>query len=297
MKINPFSIIRFNFVMIFIPFLSKLREPLSRKFVLILLIAGLIPNLKAAFEKKDVGAVSIALGNATVAIDTFKTALYQNPACLSGNKFCRLMFSYQNYYGLADINEIDISVEWQLFQHPIAFAFNRFGNHIYQEVQFTTGSFIKIFDSFKIGLSGQLYSLSISGYGQSVSWGCNLAFLYYFTNSLSVGALVTNINGPVIGTGREKLPQTMSVGICYLSGENSTVSFEVFRDIQFEPEYRAGFSYQLMTAFILRGGMEDRLQSYACGFGLNYSWFEFDYAIKIHQILGVSHIISLSLCL
>ena len=260
-------------------------------------LSGWINYTQAAFEKKDVGAACAAMGNSTVAIPHFKSALYQNPSSLSIDNHISLMFSYQNFYGISDINEIDILFECQLFQHPFAFAVNRFGNQIYQEVQFTTGSLIDVSEAFQIGFSAQLYYLTISGYGGAMSWGFNLASRYDFTRSLSIGALVTNINGPIIGHAREKLPQTLSVGICYRSSKKTFVSFEVFRDIRFEPEYRAGFSYQLMTMFTLRGGIEDRLQSYACGFGFNSAWIQFDYAIKIHQILGISHIISLELCL
>ena len=122
-----------------------------------------------------------------------------------------------------------------------------------------------------------------------------ISFLYQFLPRLSIGAMFTNLNQPEISKANEELPQNMSVGFCYYPIEYMIISFELHRDIHFSQEYRAGFSYDIMPSFSIRAGIENNIETYSLGFGLNTKWVGCDYAVKIHQILGVSHILTLQI--
>ena len=87
---------------------------------------------------------------------------------------------------------------------------------MYQEYQFNMGSAYKFNDEASMGISLQYYLLNIINYGNQWSWGINIGFQYLITKELSIGALVANINKPVMGISNEKLPQTLSLGFCYI---------------------------------------------------------------------------------
>ena len=297
LKIFRISIYHFLFSLDFIKLLNRFRSNLHLYSIIIIGFICCIPDVKGAFDKKEVGASSFALGNAVVAIDQYLFALYYNPAALSTEGKFQTAFSIQNYFGIGDLNAIDIMINFSLFKHPFSFAINRFGNRYYQEIQLTAASRYELFEKCSIGFSVQYYLLSIQNHGQSLSWGVNISALYNLTPNVSIGALVTNLNQPVISSTLEKIPQTMSLGFCYNPVSDLEFSFEVFQDIRFDQEYRAGVSYQVIPLLKLRAGIEDQLNVYSYGFGINMAWMIFDYGLRNHPVLGISHIVTLSILL
>jgi hypothetical protein len=255
------------------------------------------PEVKSAFEKKEAGASSSAIGNAAVAIDGFIFALYYNPAALSTSEKIHTAFTVQNFFSISDLNSVDLIMDFTLADYPFSLAINRFGNRLYHELQFTLGSRIEVVKDFAIGFSLQSYILAIKGYGHTITWGANVGILYKFLPLLSVGALVTNINRPGISATKEQLPQTMSIGLCYLPTEKLMLSFEIFQDIKYQPEFRAGCEYHVIPLLTIRAGVEDQLDSFCYGLGIHINWIAIDYSLRTHPVLGLSHIATLSLIL
>ena len=75
------------------------------------------------------------------------------------------------------------------------------------------------------------------------------------------------------------------------------VLLAVYRDLHFETDYRAGFSYQPIKQFVFRCGLEDSTDTISLGVGVIVSHYLFDYAVKIHRQLGLSHTASLNIIL
>jgi len=287
----------FYFSLNLLKFLITFRSYTIMHFLILIVFNCLVMELKGAFDKKEVGASSFALGNAAVGIDHYLFAIYYNPAALSTEFPFQTAFSYQNFFGIGELNAVDLMINFKLSGHPFSFAINRFGNGQYQEVQITAASRYEIVETCAIGISVQNYILAIQKYGQAVAWGINFSALYKLLPELSIGALVTNLNRPVISEAREKLPQTMSLGFCYYPVPDLMMSFEFFQDIRFDQEYRAGCSYRVISFLTIRAGIEDQLNIYSYGLGVNINWIDFDYSLRNHPVLGISHIITFSLVL
>jgi len=287
----------FQFSLDFFKFSVTFRSCTIICVIIMIVINCFVPEVNGAFEKKEVGASSFALGNAAVGIDQYLFALYYNPAALPTEHKFQMAFSYQNYFGIGELNAVDLMIIFNLAGHPFSFAINRFGNRQYQEVQFTAASRYEIVENCAIGISVQSYVLSIQHYGQALAWGINFSALYKLRPDLSIGALVTNLNQPVISEAREKLPQTMSLGFCYYPVPDLMMSFEFFQDMRFDQEYRAGCSYNVISFLTIRAGIEDQLNIYSYGLGVNINWINFDYTLRNHPVLGISHLITLSLVL
>ncbi|MCK5034241.1 MAG: hypothetical protein KAS18_11420 [Calditrichia bacterium] len=249
-------------------------------------------NGSTAFEKSEIGAAQIAMGNAGVAVFYSPHIVYYNPALLFLSDNLQIVMTYQNYYGLHDLNEIDISSSFPLGDFGFSLALNRFGNEYYQEVKITAGSGFEIAKDCALGISTQCYFLRIHNYGQEMSWGINMSFFYNLLPGLSVGALATNINQPEIAEINENLPLSFNLGFCYQPMDEMILVFEIYRDIRFEQEYRAGLSYRIYSPLIFRMGIEDKKDTYSFGVGIITGWIDIDYALRVHHSLGASHIIS-----
>jgi len=274
-------------------------RPVCKTIIYIILIGYLFccPVAKGAFEKKEVGASSFAIGNAAVAIENNMFAIYYNPAALVPSEPSRIAFTFQNFYGISDLNAMDLSSCFSLADHPFSIAFNSFGDQKYHEFQFSVGSSFNIIENGSVGTSIQCYMLSIYGYGQTTTWGINLGILYKFLPGLTIGTMVTNLNQPSISESKDQLPQTMSMGCSYYPVNNLMLSLEIFQDLRYEPEFRAGFTYQVMPVLTIRIGLEDQLNIYCYGLGIQVGRLFVDYALRTHSVLGISHIVTLIITL
>jgi hypothetical protein len=265
---------------------------LKKKQIIILIFFG-PAFLYAAFENIEVGAQPLALGNACTALVESPFALYYNPANIHHISSFQFAFSYQNYYGIPEINQLNLIANGHIKEWPLSLGVNRFGNNLYQELQLTIGSSYKLINQASIGLSIQYYYLQITNYGQSSTWGVNLGFQYNLVKNLDMGIQVSNINQPVLGKAKEKLPQCFSMGFCYRPLSTLSLLMEFFRDVSFDQDYRAGIEYNLSKNFVLRMGIIDQYNTYNLGFGIILKNLVIGYALLNHQVLGVSHVISM----
>jgi hypothetical protein len=253
---------------------------------------ALLAVTQGAFEKLEAGAGPLAMGKACVAIQDLPYAIFFNPANLPGDQF-QLALDYQNYYGIKDLNQVDLVVNIPLGLVPFSFGFSSFGNTLYREMQLTTAGLFRMASKFSLGLSLQYYFCSIKNYGSQATWGFNLGLAYTLIDNLKIGSQITNLNQPTISRTREKLPQTFSVGMNYTATRLLSLNFELFRDSRYEQEYRFGADYQISSLFHIRAGIIDRVNNFSGGCALQIGTFIFEYALVSHQTLGASHITSL----
>lgn len=251
----------------------------------------------SAFEKLEAGAQPISMGNAIVAMSGSPYAIYYNPAALSDNTKFEIALSHQLLFGMKDLAQTDMIINYSIAGHPFSLAMSQLGNGPYREIQFCAGSKYNITPTCAIGGSIHYYQLSISHYGQQGTWGLNLAIYYDLVPGLHLGAFVTNLNQPRISETEEQLPQTMNLGFSYEPVNELTICFALFRDIHFSQDYRVGLSYQILPVLSFRAGIEDQTNTYNFGLGIDTRWVDFDYALRVHQFLGTSHVFTLMVTL
>lgn len=249
-------------------------------------------SLFASFEKKEAGAREQSLGNAIVALGNSPFALLYNPANIHSIASFNVYTSYRNFYALPGIYQADIVANTSIYGIGAAFAVSKYGNDLYSEMEIRTGGSYNIVENLSLGMSLQGYILSIKNYGDAQSWGLNLGIQYEYLEKLSFGAFITNINNPQIGSAKEELPQTFSLGFKYSMVERATLFFELFRDVKHEQDYRGGFEYEPYDKIFLRVGVMDNTNTYSFGVGSSIGFLKFDYALIDHSVLGISHAIT-----
>jgi len=250
-------------------------------------------SLYASFEKREAGAREQSLGNSVVALDNTPFAIIYNPANIRPGPAFNVYANYRNFYGLPGIYQADIVANTPIYGIGFAFAVSKYGNDLYSEVEISAGGSYNITENLSLGIGLQGYFLSIKNYGDSQSFGLNLGFQYEYLETLSIGAFITNINNPRIGSVEEELPQTFSLGFKYDLMKRASLFFELFRDVKHEQDYRGGFEYEPYDNIFLRVGIMDNTSSYSFGFGSSINFLIFDYALIDHSVLGISHAITI----
>jgi len=260
------------------------------KFIILLLL--LYVSVHGAFDVDTPSASVHAMGCAVVAMPANPFALSSNPANIINNQ-ANLAVSCRNFYNLPQINQIEINTNLQPLGYPVSLTLSRFGNKLYQEIAIGIGLAYQPISAMNFGFSLNFYSLSIENYGMDHTIGLNLGIAYRLFEQFHLGAKIANINRPVIGRTREKLPQYFRLGLFFTPLHPFTIAAEIFRDVRYTMDYRIGLSYKFDLPIIIRIGIRDDVNSYCFGFGMQLQSFNIDYAVKIHTMLGVSHLLSL----
>lgn len=265
---------------------------LTKKTVVIIFLS--VSLLWAAFEKNPGGAAVSGLGNAAVALPDNPFAIFFNPAQIN-HSANSVFFSYRNYYGIPDISRYSLAANFRLFKQPLSAAFDSYGNNLYNETTMSIGAGKQIYENISLGVTARFYSLAIKNYGSSAAFGLDLGMAYQPHPNFILAAAASNLNRPTIGRVQEELPQSFSLGFAYFPEAKLQILFELFRDVHFEQDYRAGAEYALFDNFDLRLGVIDKTDTFTLGAGFNSGTFKADYAIMVHSLLGPSHAFSLGI--
>jgi hypothetical protein len=254
-------------------------------------------NCPAAFEFIGVGAEPLALGNAMVAYRYSTYAVYYNPANITADRKPQIQLDYRSFYGLSFPNQTSVLIQYPVQSVPFAICCIHLGDRIYREMHLALGSSYTYHEKLSMGISLNLYYLNISSYSTSLSAGINLGFAYPLSDRFTMGVLITNVNQPKFSIINEKLPQIFTLGWCYNLQQNIIFCCDLFRDVKYEQDYRAGISVKLQSALTLRFGLEDKSNTCTMGLGLTFKRLKFDYTLILHNTLGLSQATSLQLTL
>jgi hypothetical protein len=133
------------------------------------------------------------------------------------------------------------------------------------------------------------YRLAIQGYGSASTLGVDLGFLWIPSRDVQIGFSGTNVNAPVIGRSRERLPQTIGVGGSYAPTPGLLILCDIVKDVRYPAELRLGIEYSPAAPVALRAGAGRDPATFGGGIGLNLYPFVIDYSVVRHQALGFTH--------
>jgi hypothetical protein len=88
----------------------------------------------------------------------------------------------------------------------------------------------------------------------------------------------------------------MKAGISYKPIVGLMLNLETQKDIDFPATVRAGVEYEIVKNFYLRTGVSTKPYINYFGMGLHKKKFHFDYALRTHTALGLSHHLSVAVC-
>ncbi|MGD0338335.1 MAG: hypothetical protein ABSB78_06070 [Bacteroidota bacterium] len=262
---------------------------------LVLLFLFLPISLHAGFERSFRPASAFSMGTSGAASYGFGRWLV-NPASLAKTEYIYLLGSFNPApFGITELKETGAGGAFDTKAGGFGASASAFGYELYQEFTGRISWGRSIGSIFDIGLSLSYYHLSIQNYGSGGTTGLDAGVITHFGSSIRAGFVVTNINNPRIGSSREPLPQTITIGTAIDLLPHVSISAELFKDFQFPVSMKYGLEYMPLNALSFSVGTSSEPSIIAGGFGFSFSYFHIEYAIQYHQPLGISHYVTLAI--
>ncbi len=262
-----------------------------RKFKKISLLFFLLflwgQQAEAAFELQPAGVWQRALGNAGLASGPLDFMAYNNPARLGSGAKPLLSLLYRNYYGLADLNRLALSLSVPLRDMGLGLDIMRLGNKSYSATTVSAGVAIRLESGFMLGLSVNTYILEIRNYGYDAAFGLQLAMQYRIGDHLNMAVVTGNLNEPVLGAGHEAIPVFGRVGLAWQATDRVSLYTDALYERQWDTFF--GLSFRINDHFRLMTGTQYLTNGLSAGFLLNMDKIRLGYALELHPELSYSH--------
>lgn len=252
-------------------------------------------TVDASFELKGSSARVQGLGLAYVGLANTPEAIFINSSGLAQLKGFASSIYYTRPFGIKELNYGSIVATMSTPLANVALGCLNFGNELYNELSFILAFARHYRNNFFYGINLHYMKLQIAGYGSDFSFAFDGGFLAKLNDHLGWGFFATNITRTRIGNSKDQLPQTICSGFSYAPCHDLVLNIDIFKDVNFPIELRLGIEYRLLNRLALRTGIVSEPTQFACGIGFFFSRFTVDYAMTTHQILGLSHHVSLQL--
>ncbi|MBA4312662.1 MAG: hypothetical protein C0417_08530 [Chlorobiaceae bacterium] len=249
---------------------------------------------ECGFEKSSLGARAYGMGCALTADVGDVWSIVSNPAGIASIDNIKFGCAYTpQVLGMSEL-----STQAVVGNIPVSFGvfgclIQSYGFKMYREITATISYGANISALF-LGINLNYYHLSIERYGSNATFGCDAGINIPLSEKIRCGMSTRNINSPSIGKAKEKLPQSISLGVDYKPFDNLQIVLDAYKETSFDPSLRTGIEYWLVDAFAIRAGLIEYPMQYSAGFGIRISVFQIDYASNRHIDLGWTHTISLS---
>jgi hypothetical protein len=246
--------------------------------------------LNNAFERHAQSAQAIALAHAFTAACDGVDAIRFNPAALSLVDQNYLALGYERTFaGIEGLHNITLGYTRPAFWGGLGIQLSEFGFSEQKEQAITVAYGSGFNESFKFGVSGDIYVIDNERTGRSYALGVNFGLLGKLYRKWSLGVFLQNINRPAFGSEEyTELPAEIKAGIAYepFEGILSEVDFSI-KDDAIRMHFAGEF--QLFDMLYLRSGVKSNPMVVAGGAGIVYKFIHFDYSAEFIPELPLSH--------
>lgn len=257
---------------------------IKKIFVMIILTACFV------FSQFNPGAKQIALSNSDIALSNDVFCLFSNPAGIAQINWREAGIFYSpSPFGMTELANGFFAYNEPSSLGNFGLGIMTYGFELYRENKISIAYAYNYNNFFFAGFTLNYNTLSIQNYGSDQSITLNLGGLVYLMDNTRFAFSLTNINRGSYGEEKDQIPVLYSVGFSYDILNNISVNFSVEKEIRYNSSAQFGINYDLMEYVSLRTGFSTYPKRFSAGLGINYSFFEFDYAMFNHQELGFTH--------
>jgi len=252
----------------------------------------------SAFEPFAEGARSAGRGEAVVACAGDAWIAFLNPAALPTVKERRLGLTLVPHrFGLKELGRAAFVYLEPFPWGGLSLGGTKTGFELYRELAVRGACGISLPAGIQIGIALTWYHLRIAGYGSASTVGLDAGLRVVLSDGFTYGVTASNINAPLIGRAREKLPQAFSTGIMIRPLESVHLSLDLAKDVGHPASLKMGVEISMLEMLALRCGTSTDPSTVACGLGITPLFMQIDYALTYHPVLGMTHFFSFSLSL
>ncbi|MGB5872831.1 MAG: hypothetical protein WBG01_08600 [Bacteroidota bacterium] len=253
---------------------------------------------RSAFEPFAEGARSAGRGEAVAACAGDAWIAFLNPAALPTVKERMLGLTLvPDRFGLRELGRAAFVYVEPFPWGGLSLGGTKTGFELYRELAVRVACGVSLPGAFQIGIALTWYHLWIARYGSAWTVGVDAGLRVVLSDGFTYGVTASNINAPVIGSAREKLPQAFSTGIMVSPLESVHLSLDLAKDVRFPASLRMGVEISMLEMLALRCGTSTDPSMVACGLGVTALFMQIDYAMTYHSVLGMTHFFTFSLSL
>ncbi len=245
---------------------------------------------RGAFELlgDDLGSLGIAGAGCAGSRDA--GIIGRNPALLGYVSIPGLELFQRRLYNMKELRQSQVLLQGRILNNGFQSGFHDFGNKLYRETAIALSAGRIIAGKVSVGVRFTAFNLYIKDNGSSWAGGMRGGIVWRPLPEFALGLTGDNLNRPVIGACRERLPVRFQGGVSYFPGEWLSLYADIFKEERFPAEYRAGLEYRGFKRLVFRGGLSDRPARFSAGFDMSAGRFRLCYSFQTHHQLGVTHI-------
>ncbi|NQW43089.1 MAG: hypothetical protein HQ463_06620 [Bacteroidetes bacterium] len=250
-------------------------------------------NLFATGYLPSVGSEANALGGCSLLGNNAFCAI-NNPSLICWQKEPILGVVFRNYYGVKDINQLNIA--GLIPYKNVGYGFNifSFGNGIFKQQSIGASASYALNKQLNIGMGADYQSIAVRNYGQNSVLTIHGGISAKINNKLQIAFHVFNpMRAKFSAYKDERIQSAYKFGLSYLVSIPITTYLEVEKNNLYKANLKASLNYQLKNKFNIRCGFSTTQPQFGFGIGYKYHNLNIDAACVIHQFIGVSNNISL----
>ena len=268
------------------------------------------------------GARNAAMAGSEVAHPENAWTIFTNPAGLSGVSGITGVFSYENALGQSflphTIGALTYTTQkWGTFgvsldRMAVSYGGNQLTSElaagVYQgfHLQNDANSSLAVGYGVKLLQVDYGQSAGPSGdgsdgrdLGSSQAVGIDIGFLAGLAERHYLGAQVTNINAPTMGSGNAlvDLPVKIRIGAAYSPYHLVWTNFSLTRVAGKKTQYHAGVEYRIIDQLSLFTGVHSNPNRFGAGLNVRWRSISVEYGLLTHPVFPLTHQFSLGVSL
>jgi hypothetical protein len=251
-----------------------------------LVVGPLSCDAYAGFERRYSGARSLATGGTLCAFGEDPWSFYYNPAHAADIREIGAYF-IPSVFGIQDIKSTGLAYRDNLWGIDLTGGGQTFGFDLYRESVFTLNLSLPLYDFLFVGTNVNANHLFIKDYGTDLSISVDAGAKMFLSKNFSIGFATTNLNSATATLSNDRLPQTFSVGIGFMS-EELNIGLEYFKEIGFPSSVKVAAEYSPLKFLTIRAGSASGTNTFNAGIAARFLSFEVEYGAAFHQVLGVT---------
>ncbi len=236
------------------------------------------------------GAKQISISHSGIALSHDVFTHFSNPAGLDQMDWREAGIFYSpSPFGLTELANAFAVYHEPTKYGSFGIGFKTYGFNLYRETDFSFSYSKRIYKHYFAGLRINYRNLAITNYGNTNTIIFSLASLIYIRSDLRAGFAVDNFTRASYKNYSDQIPLVLTFGFSYDMLDDLILNLAYSQETDFDPSVKFGIDYSLIKYLNVRFGFSTVPSSFSAGVGINYSLFDFDYAVFNHQDLGFTH--------
>lgn len=257
-------------------------------FFLLTLIFLLTANvLKAQSVSALMGARSTGLAYASTTLKD-EWAIQNNIGGVANIDLVNIGFAASIHPSLEGSNRLAATSSFPTSLGAISLGVFRFGDNIYNEQIISIGYGHKL-GLASLGLKANYVQYRAEGFGRQTALTLGFGGIADITPLLSIGAYVTNINQPRLGSGDTRVPTKLTAGLGFRPIKKVLILTEIEKDLELNPKWKTGIEYLIYQKLAVRTGFNLNPSTTFFGLGVESWKVKLDFATTFSRALKLSY--------